>query len=647
MKRFDNIFLIFLIFLNSACGYDSDVTVGEMKLPNYEFDYIKLSQIEEYPNIIVRKSDYTFYKKNYKALPENSEAKKSSIVRAWFSDDENDRFKATEEFKKYWKNYSKKWDIPRYTSNTFGDQVKVPDGVALRGIWRTVHLYDLVRGFGYLTNEEINEYKNRLVQVVENSIGSNPDMLNLPGEEMYSWRHSNMWSDVAISAGMVALAFPELPQSEKWINFAVNEILWMLEEGTWDGAWHECPRYHLYEMKTVGNFFICLYNRTGINFFQHPAIHALAKWCVDFSTPKDIVAGKEAGCPDGVIMSPGIGDSLWGENMGILNIFAPFVSETDEILAQEMVWTWKNSGHRFSQEAVTDLYINPDLPSVSPKLGSKVSNIKGHILMRSNPNTDEDIWMLLKCGRVSMCGHENGDANSFSLFAYGVPMSLDSGSGDYNDPNHRKWNKKSISHNVVVFRSENESDFDKYNDSKWEDGHIIKWESNEKYDYSITDASYANDVKKYFRHVLFIKPYFFVVWDEIESDRESSFMLHSPCKEIKWYDNRIVFDTHENTQLEVVSILPLRSLVPNEYSGQIGAWTYKKAKTDCWYQFRTQKFIEIRGFENEDYLTLLYPKKSNSGDIDVKFNTVDNIIKVKLNGLDYKISLSNGMLNLE
>ena len=611
-----------------------------MGVPEYPIKHITLTSIEQYPAIIVRAQDYEMLRRNFEQLPDNSNAKRNKIVRAWFSDNENDREAATREFIRYWKNYTKRWSRENI-------EREKPDGVSMRGIWRCIHLYDLVESYGYLTEKDRLEFRDALVRTVEYALGSDPDNLKLPGQELYGWRVSNIWADVALSAGTVALAFPELPQAEKWLNFSVKEILWILENGTWDGAWHECPRYHLYQMKTTSNFFIALFNRTGINLFTHPAMKSLAKWCIDFSTPRDLVAGAAANVSKGVVMSLGLGDSTWGENMSVINICAYYLKDSEPQLSKELMWLWKRTGFKFSEELVTDLLINPSLPATGVHLKSTVAAQKGHILMRDRHDTKDEVWFLLKCGKASLCGHENGDANSFSLMAFGAPLALDAGSGDYGDPNHKKWNKRSIAHNLVIFRKTGETDPEKYNSSAWENGKIINWQSNDEIDYSVTDASIPNKVEKYIRHVVFMKPQYFVIMDEIKSNRESSFLIHSPAERIEWDKHSVTLYTPWKTWLDVHAVLPERELQPNEREGQIGAWTSKIADTRSWYKFKTQKYIEIKGKASENYVTVLHPRKkgikplktsydSSNKELQIEIDGRKDIIRFTMNGINIK-----------
>ena len=227
--------------------------------------------------------------------------------------------------------------------------------------------------------------------------------------------------------------FYDQPQSKDWVNYALAELKWQLSHSVWDGCWHETPRYHAYTMKLMGQFMEVLYNRTGIDMFQHEKNKELAYWFVRFNSPRDKVASLNVGIADGVKLFPGLGDAAWGENLAPVNQYASHYAKTDPKLSAELMWLWSLSGYMYSEEPVLDLLIDRSLPAAAPQnMGSDICPQRGYILMRDKFETEDEIWFLLKCGKTSM--HDHADKNSFSLIAYGTPMALDAGAADYNDP---------------------------------------------------------------------------------------------------------------------------------------------------------------------------------------------------------------------
>ena len=48
-----------------------------------------------------------------------------------------------------------------------------------------------------------------------------------------------------------------------------------LEQGNWDGAWNEVPRYHNWTMMLFSTLFDALQRRTNVDFYQDPNTKAL------------------------------------------------------------------------------------------------------------------------------------------------------------------------------------------------------------------------------------------------------------------------------------------------------------------------------------------------------------------------------------
>lgn len=570
-------------------------------------DSTGMDSIAVRPALLFTPDDYELLRSRYELIPEKVSSKSTDIVGAWFSDDASLKEQQTQEWIEYWKGYAERW-----TSEAL--EVSRPDGVAMRGVWRTLHLFDIVASWGYLTQEDVLEYRNALVRTIELAVGDDTTKFRQPPINEIEFLYTNIWTDVFLAAGIVGYSFPELPQSRHWIALAEEQALWQLDNLTWDGVWHECPRYHGYMIKLLSQYFTIAKNRAGVDYFQHENFKAMVRWFVEFSTPKTEVTENN-------VVIPGIGDTTWDtEWHESLNICAQHYLETDPELAMAANWIWEEAGSPYVREFVMGLLNDPTLSSVPQELGSIASLEKGHILMREAAGTEDEIWFMLKCGRPSLAGHENDDWNSFSLFAYGQPMSLDAGSGHYDDDHHRDWNKKAISHNTVAWREVGVTDPFEYEDQSQEErGEVLLWESNGEIDYSISDGAESARVDKYTRHVIFIKPDYFVIWDEIEEDKASSWLLHTLASELEWGDRDVSANTGGNTLLDLHVVLPDRDLVPNEREGQIGNWSDSEPDGH-FFGIYYQKYFEVFGDPGEDYLMVLRPRKNSMSKIEVISN---------------------------
>lgn len=303
--RLKLLYIVSLCYILSGCGSDKLAPEAPPTPPQQTDVVSDIDPVEQYPGLILKADMYQQYKMRFDMLSDKSPAKTNKIVRAMFSDSQAEKQNATKEFIIYWKDYSKRWTKEALDTAQ-------PDGVSLRGVWRTIHLYDIVKSFGYLKPGEESDFRMALVQAVKWSIGSDSKNPRIPQD---NWRMSNIYTDVFCAAGLVGLTFYDQPQSVDWVNHAISELKWQLDNCVWDDCWHETPRYHAYTMKLMGQFMEVLKNRTGIDLFQHDANRRMARWFVDFNTPLDRVAGANAGVNGGVRMFAGLGDAAWGENL--------------------------------------------------------------------------------------------------------------------------------------------------------------------------------------------------------------------------------------------------------------------------------------------------------------------------------------------
>ena len=600
--------------------------ISEFKVPS--INEWQLKPITTYPCIILKSEDKEKLRNNFKNLPAEYTSKFDLSVKIWMNGGtEIEKQNATLKYIDYWKNYNKKW-TPKNLHRAD------PDGVAIRGIWRCIHLYDVVQSFGMLAEKDRISFRDTLVKSIELAIGKDPKHPIITPSS--GFRHMNIWTDVVLAAGVTGLAFPELPQSKDWVQFAMDEVNWQLTTGEWEGCWHESSRYHMYMLKLCGQFFEILNNRTGIDMFQHHAIKRMCTWAVTFSSPLTTIAHTPVDTPNGISLMPAIGDATWEpEEYCMLNFYARHYQQTDPELAAQLIWQWQRSGSPVFGEGVMSLLIDPTLKAESPKtLTSTMSKRKGYLLMRDKFDTKDEMWFLQKSGDPSLSGHENADRNSFSLFAYGFPLALDAGSGSYNDPRHQAWHKRTISHNAVVFEdSKQPGDFQKVKSQRITAGKVVKWETTTDADYSVTDASQASEVERNVRKVLFVKPDYFVIKDEIKSSVNSYWLLHTTAQNFEWKDNSVSCATPWGVNLDVFVLSPSRAIDRTVREGAIGDWIDEKTvaieqrtgerikpkgtEKDL-FPFRNLKYLAIPARPDEDFLMVLHPRRKTTKSLVVK-----------------------------
>ncbi len=119
------------------------------------------------------------------------------------------------------------------------------------------------------------------------------------------------------------------------------------------------------------------------------------------------------------------------------------------------------------------------------------------------------------------------------------------------------------------------------------------------------------------RHLLLVKtPDYLVVWDEISSPMPSEWFLHTTASKFIWGQHLITSHTDYNADLDIHVLSPSSTLVPNEKEGVFGQPVAvdphrpgHMLKKEDPYPFSTLKYFSIPAKPNEDFLTVLHPRK--------------------------------------
>jgi hypothetical protein len=231
---------------------------------------------------------------------------------------------------------------------------------------------------------------------------------------------------------------------------------------------------------------------------------------------------------------------------------------------------------------------------------------------------EDDISFALRSS-TPVGGHSHIDFNSFILDAYGERLVIDPGKGPYSGMKHESVNYyyNAMAHNVVVV-NENELTpygIQDYHKGKIEElGKIQTFISTQDYDYILADASsvFRGVLRKNLRHVLFLRPDYFVIYDEIVGEDDEiilDWLLHSlKGTEITVNGDNICLD-RKKASLSVKVILPEKFNHTIEYG-----WT----ADEHWGEpVREDPYIKLRPPHNNKetrFLMVLYPLNKERGD---------------------------------
>ena len=570
---------------------------------------LKIKPITERPCLLMGPSDRPRIKANQAALPRPwpEERRLTRILDAWLSGNNKTlRKQATDEFMAWFREFHA--SNPRPLS-------------IMRRTNEMNYAYDIVVSFGLLTEAEKTEFRDKVVEIAKKCIGDDPATFpseRTPNPWGREWKTgystSNRWTDQFLVAGLVGLNFPEHPLAKAWVSYAIEQTGYQLEHGvSWEGGYEEAPRYHNWNTLLYAGWFQALKRRTGIDFFQHPKTKQMLDWYIRFSSPLVRFPETMKRNPRGEPTLPAWGASNYGPLFEACAIYAPQYVKTDPAFSKRLMWMWRRAGSpiRTGQhlDLVFPIMADPTLPDRPQVLGSAFCRTPGYVLFRSRFNTPDETVVTMRAGDRSNW-HNHSDLGSVDLFSHGMPLVLRSQSGHY-DEKQLRWNRSQQASNVVVFGGKSRSRFDT--------GETTTLRLTPQVDYAVADLSSKGGEFSWRRHLLLVKdPDYVVMWDELASDMPAEYYLHTTAERFIWEDHRIVSRTAYDADLAVHVLLPTGRLVPREKRGRFGQWIEAigntpedKSKKRDPYPFFYLKYLILSAEPNQDFLTVLHPKRPN------------------------------------
>ncbi len=161
-----------------------------------------------------------------------------------------------------------------------------------------------------------------------------------------------------------------------------------------------------------------------------------------------------------------------------------------------------------------------------PPYTSRHLPASGFSIMRSSWDRDA-LYLSITYGPFAGF-HSHADLLAFELYAYGKAMAVDAGLGmTYDDTLYVPWYKSTRAHNTVAL---NDSDMAREGYA----GENVVWESGPDLDYFSADhRGYAERGAVHRRQILFVKPSYWVVFDEVTCTHAHdtlSWYLHAPVR---------------------------------------------------------------------------------------------------------------------
>ena len=307
-----------------------------------------------------------------------------------------------------------------------------------------------------------------------------------------------------------------------------------------DGSYGEGISYHEFDAETLGPALAALQRAYGTDYWRSThVLDALMYPLYTFAQP--------------ISASPDMGDTHPPAGHGI----PPFVYHSKDPV---MRWYFaKFDRPSISKFIFYDDSVEPQPPSLP---SSRIFDVKGNAIFRSGWSGD-DMVFLFRAG--PNFNHHHADQGSFLLTAFGEPLITEAGWSDYyKDPYYATFFTQAIGHNTILVDGNPESQtiadtpqFNALNSYP----RITNSITSDFYDGIESELSsvYQNDLARFVRNIVFVKPNYFVIFDDLRTKRNPArfdLLLHLPNRDkIKTEDLTAVY-TGARAALAVRSFPP-------------------------------------------------------------------------------------------
>ncbi len=428
------------------------------------------------------------------------------------------------------------------------------------------------------------------------------------------YHSDNFWSHPArmcsfLAEGAICFA-DKWPEAREWLNYTMT-VFWNLYP-TWgkdDGGWHEGPGYYdLYGMVGLHSI-VAIKKATGLDLSEKEFFKNTPYYFIYTNPPYARMSpfGDLQHLPPSNT-SPEFELQNRGEMLYCLS------SMMNNPYAR---WYAGATGSGVPKSILGIVLKNDRVTPKSPADLPQARYFQGVGLVSFHTdlgNAEKDIHFLIHSDPYGCISHSRPDQNAFTLEAFGEALAIASGYYPWWNSEHcQKWSYTTRSANTVTIDGGKGQAFQ----DATAPGRIVKFESNDLYDYTLGDASkaYKGALTKYDRHVVHIKPGIFVLYDELEAPKPVNFewWLHA-LSEIKFdNDNKVMNITQGDARLNV-RFLQSEKLNFSQIKGFPDA-PPEHGEPDHYHAIATTSVKSTK----TNYITLLVPyKKDNEPDVKVE-----------------------------
>lgn len=357
--------------------------------------------------------------------------------------------------------------------------------------------------------------------------------------------HSHAARDLAF-LGEVSLAFfHEWPEAPEWLHYVLT-LFWSVYPawGGEDGGWNEGPTYWTAYMDFALHFAVALRNATGANLLEKPFF-------------QNTVYYKLYANPPYATHSPFGDGQEYPPDADSAEVMYAFSSLLGNPYAH---WYAKQIQSSPGCGPLAFLLYDSRVPGRPPAElpQSRCFPSVGLVAMHTQlAHPQENIYLLFRSSPLGSISHAHADQNAFALEAFGEALAIASGYYPYfNSPHHHQWTRQTKAANTITLQGGR----GQIAHSIAAAGQILAFATTSQYDYALGDAStaYGKQLRRFYRHLLHVRPGVFVIIDELAAHEPTRFewRLHSLEKMQIEAENQQVVLRRGQARMEVSFLEP-------------------------------------------------------------------------------------------
>lgn len=426
----------------------------------------------------------------------------------------------------------------------------------------------------------LNESEKTLIRDAIINKGIKPmhnDSIDMP-----YWYNFYALHTTGIGLSTVAI-LDEDPRTTEWLEYAINSTKNYFEANGRDSGTYEGQLYGAYSMNHLVSFMEALLFNNGTNLYEHPFIQNLYKFAIYFVSPDGSTSANfEDTRIDGLSWSTALSSIASRTN----NPYAQWYVAKRKRLQTNWWPFYLIMGNLWFNNSITPISPENNLPN------SYSFNDVGHVALRTG--WDNDDWLLAFKSGPYIAGHQHLCQNSFLLNLESNWLLTDPGYIDSSSTARVNFTYGTVGHNTILVDE---------NFQKARNGSIENFFTSDYYDYILGEAGETYDnLDQFSRHVLFIKPKYFLILDDIKSSvpHQYTWLYHTDQsgKVLKDSDNYFIEKGSYRILIKQASSSDLTYNI-TRYPGAEYFGYYLESKNQI-------------SQNNINSVTLLYPKEASS-----------------------------------